>query len=92
MKTQTSIILLTLSLLFSSSFALADNGHLRKAIKPTEYGYAQANVVIESSPMVYVAGQVGIHDKDPNDFNSQVDRSFEKLKNVLQSSRWLRHQ
>ncbi len=86
MKPRTSIVLSTLSLLLISSLSLADSGDTRNVIEPTEYGYAQANVVFESSPMVYVAGQVGISNQGSNDFESQVDRSFDNLVNVLSES------
>jgi len=86
MKIKTPIVLSALSLLLISSISMAGPNNIRKVIKPTEYGYAQANVVVENSPMVYVAGQVGITEKGPNDFKSQVDRSFENLKNVLKES------
>ena len=71
--------------------AIADNAN-RTAINPdylpdsTAYGYSQANVVKAGSTMVYVAGQVGMSDKGPNDFESQVDRSFDSLLAVLKAS------
>lgn len=53
---------------------------------PTGYGYSHANVVAATSRTVYVAGQVGIADGGPNDFQSQVDRAFENLLAVLEAS------
>jgi enamine deaminase RidA (YjgF/YER057c/UK114 family) len=52
----------------------------------TAYGYSQANLVKANSAMVYVAGQVGVNPKGPNDFQSQVDRSFDYLLAVLEAS------
>jgi len=86
MKTYKSLVILGLTALLGSGISFADNDKHRKVIQPTKYGYAQANVVVKSSPMVYVAGQVGISDKGPNDFESQVDRSFDRLEMVLKES------
>jgi len=52
----------------------------------TQFGYSQAAVVQPSARTVYVAGQIGISDAGPNDFRSQVDRSFENLDAVLTAS------
>ena len=52
----------------------------------TQYGYSQATVVSAGARIVYVAGQIGISDSGPNDFRSQVDRSFENLAAVLAAS------
>ncbi len=49
----------------------------------TQYGYSQAAVVEPGARTIYVAGQIGISDTGPNDFRSQVDRSFENLAAVL---------
>jgi enamine deaminase RidA (YjgF/YER057c/UK114 family) len=71
--------------------AVAENQN-RTAINPkhmpdsTAYGYSQANLVKANSVMVYVAGQVGVNPKGPNDFQSQVDRSFDNLLAVLEAS------
>ena len=71
--------------------AIADNAN-RTAINPdylpdsTAHGYSQANVVKAGSTMVYLAGQVGMSDKGPNDFESQVDRSFDSLLAVLKAT------
>ena len=58
----------------------------RTAINPTVYGYSQANVVKANSIMVYAAGQVGVSPEGPNDFQSQVDRSFDNLLAALKAS------
>ena len=44
----------------------------------TQYGYSQAVSVGPNTKVVYVAGQIGISENGPNDFESQVDRSFQK--------------
>ena len=64
-------------------------GEHRTALNPdhladtTQYGYSQAAVVEPGARTIYVAGQIGISDTGPNDFRSQVDRSFENLAAVL---------
>jgi len=75
---------LSLVALFPLS-AVAENQN-RTAINPTVYGYSQANVVKANSVMVYAAGQVGVSPEGPNDFQSQVDRSFYNLLAVLKAS------
>ena len=65
--------------------AAAENPN-RTAINPTVYGYSQANVVKANSIMVYAAGQVGVSPEGPNDFQSQVDRSFDNLLAALKAS------
>ena len=42
--------------------------------------------MIESSPVLYVSGQVGASKTGANDFYSQVDRSFDNLQAVLKKS------
>jgi len=71
---------------FSSAQALADSKQIRQAITPTQYGFSHANAVIESSPMLYVSGQIGTSKTGSNDFYSQVDRSFDSLQAVLKKS------
>jgi len=58
----------------------------RTAINPTVYGYSQANLVKANSVMVYAAGQVGVSAEGPNDFQAQVDRSFDNLLAVLETA------
>jgi enamine deaminase RidA (YjgF/YER057c/UK114 family) len=65
--------------------AVAGNQN-RTTINPTVYGYSQANLVKANSVMVYAAGQVGVSAEGPNDFQSQVDRSFDNLLSVLKAS------
>ena len=83
-----SPLLLTAVLLFSAAHA----SEQRTVVNPehlantTQYGYSQANIVSADSAIVYVAGQIGISDSGPNDFRSQVDRSFANLGAVLAAS------
>jgi len=65
---------------------------LKTAINPPElpnslqYGYSQATTVSPDAKLVHIAGQVGISEKGPNDFNSQVDRAFEALQKTLNAA------
>ena len=52
----------------------------------TQYGYSQAVSVGPNSQIVYIAGQIGITEDGPNDFQTQVDRSFQNLKEVIEAS------
>ena len=52
----------------------------------TQYGYSQAVSVGPTTKIVYVSGQIGISENGPNDFQSQVDRSFQNLKEVIEAS------
>jgi len=52
----------------------------------TQYGYSQAVSVGPNTKVVYVAGQIGISENGPNDFQSQVDRSFQNLIDVIEAS------
>lgn len=45
----------------------------------TQYGYSQAAIASSTASVIYVAGQIGISDAGPNDFETQVDRSFDNL-------------
>jgi len=52
----------------------------------TQYGYSQAVSVGPNTKVVYVAGQIGISENGPNDFQSQVDLSFQNLIDVIKAS------
>ncbi len=52
----------------------------------TQYGYSQAVSVRPNTKVVYIAGQIGIAENGPNDFESQVDRSFQNLIDVIKAS------
>ncbi len=62
---------------------------LKSALNPPElanslqYGYSQATVAAPSARLVHVAGQVGMAEAGPNDFRSQVDRSFDAVEATL---------
>ncbi len=87
--------LLLLTLLTTAGFAgpiLANAEELKTAVNPkhlpntTQYGYSQATVVAPNAKVIYVAGQIGITDEGPNDFESQVDRAFENMIAVLEAA------
>jgi len=52
----------------------------------TRFGYSHAAVVAPGARTIFVAGQVGVSDQGPNDFKSQVDRSFANLLAVLEAA------
>ena len=52
----------------------------------TQYGYSQAAIASPNATVIYVAGQIGVSEEGPNDFESQVDRSFENLIAVIQAA------
>ena len=74
----------------SGNFATAKE--LKTAVNPdhlattTQFGYSQATVVSASAKVIYIAGQIGIKDGGPNDFESQVDRAFDNLISVLKAA------
>lgn len=51
-----------------------------------QFGYSQVVTVEAGAKLVFVAGQVGYSPDGPNDFRSQVDRSFEKLRAGLDAA------
>ena len=65
---------------------------LKRALNPPElanslqYGYSQATIAAASAQLVHVAGQVGMAEDGPNDFESQVDRSFAALAATLEAA------
>ena len=81
--------LLTSGLLFASVEAQEE---LKRALNPPElsnslqYGYSQATIAAANAQLVHVAGQVGFVEDGPNDFESQVDRSFEALLATLEAA------
>ena len=52
----------------------------------TQYGYSQAAIVSPKARVIYVAGQIGVSEDGPNDFESQVDRSFDNLIAVIEAA------
>lgn len=63
---------------------------LKRALNPPtlsnslQYGYSQVTVAAPNAQLVHVAGQVGIDEDGENDFESQVDRSFDALLAALE--------
>ncbi len=87
--------LLLLTLLTTAGFAgpiLADAEEMKTAVNPThlpnttQYGYSQATVVAPNAKVIYVAGQIGITNEGPNDFEHQVDRAFENMIAALEAA------
>ncbi len=90
-----NIRLLLLILLTTAGLAgsiLANAQEMKTAVNPThlpnttQYGYSQATIVAPNAKVIYVAGQIGITDEGPNDFEHQVDRSFDNLIAVLEAA------
>ena len=86
-------LLLTLCatlILTGPAVAIAED--LKTAVNPehlantTQYGYSQATVAASNANVIYIAGQIGITDEGPNDFETQVDRSFENLIAALKAA------
>jgi enamine deaminase RidA (YjgF/YER057c/UK114 family) len=85
--------LLTLCVTFfltAPAVAIAEG--LKTAVNPehlantTQYGFSQATVAASNANVIYVAGQIGITEDGPNDFEAQVDRSFENLIAALKAA------
>jgi enamine deaminase RidA (YjgF/YER057c/UK114 family) len=84
------LVILTASL--SASPAFAETGPIKTVVNPmhlantTQYGYSQAAIASSTANTIYVAGQIGISDAGPNDFEAQVDRSFDNLIAVVEAA------
>jgi len=84
------LTLLTIAGLAGSILANAEE--MKTAVNPkhlpntTQYGYSQATIVASNAKVIYVAGQIGITDEGPNDFEHQVDRAFENMIMVLEAA------
>lgn len=52
----------------------------------TQFGYSQAVSVPATARTIYVAGQVGHSPDGPNNFEAQVDRSFDNLLTALKAA------
>ena len=91
MNTRTFLFTLWTTIVLAGP-TLAIAGDLKIAVNPdhlantTQYGYSQATIVAPNAKVIYVAGQIGITDEGPNDFESQVDRSFDNLIAVLEAA------
>ena len=84
------IMLLTAGLWVSPAFAkteppktVVNPEHLADTI---QFGYSQATIVSPTAGIIYVSGQIGLSEDGPNDFESQVDRSFENLIAVVEAA------
>jgi enamine deaminase RidA (YjgF/YER057c/UK114 family) len=72
--------------------AIADKKPIKTVVNPahlantTQYGYSQAAIASSTANVIYVAGQIGISDAGPNDFETQVDRSFDNLIAVVEAA------
>ena len=84
------IVLLTAGVWVSPAFA--ETEPLKTVINPahladtTQFGYSQATIVSPTAGIIYVSGQIGLSEDGPNDFESQVDRSFENLIAVVEAA------
>ena len=82
--------ILTISLFVSPAFA--ETEQLKVVVNPahlsdtTQYGYSQAAIASPKAKVIYVAGQIGVSEDGPNDFESQVDRSFDNLIAVIEAA------
>ncbi len=71
---------------------LAETEPLKTVVNPahladtTQYGYSQAAIVSPKARVIYVAGQIGVSADGPNDFESQVDRSFDNLIAIIEAT------
>ncbi|MEM9004726.1 MAG: RidA family protein [Cyanobacteria bacterium P01_F01_bin.86] len=72
--------------------SVAAQEELKRALNPPElanslqYGYSQATIAAPNAQLIHVAGQVGMAEEGPNDFESQVDRSFDALLATLEAA------
>ena len=70
---------------------IANVDGLKTAVNPehlrdtTQFGYSQATIASPKAKVIHVAGQIGITDDGPSDFESQVDRSFNNLISVVEA-------
>ena len=73
----TTIVLTVPTLTFADDLKTAINPeHLANT---TQYGYSQATVAVSNANVIYIAGQIGITDDGPNNFEAQVDLSCGNL-------------
>ena len=82
---------LTSFLVAAASYSNAEDS-LKMAVNPPhlsdtiQFGYSQATIAPADAHIIHVAGQVGMTPDGPNDFASQVDRSFANLIAALQAA------
>ena len=71
---------------------IAENEPLKTVVNPahladtTQFGFSQAAIASPKAKVIYVAGQIGVSEDGPNDFESQVDRSFDNLIAVIEAA------
>ena len=84
------IVLLTIGAWVSPAFA--ETEPLKTVVNPahladtTQFGFSQATIASPNARVIYVAGQIGVSEEGPNDFESQVDRSFDNLIAVVEAA------
>ena len=84
------IVLLAAGVLVSCDFT--ETEPLKTVVNPTDlmdttqYGFSQATIASPNARVIYVAGQIGVSEDGPNDFESQVDRSFDNLIAVIEAA------
>ncbi len=84
------IVLLTAGVWVSPAFA--ETEPLKTVVNPahladtTQFGFSQATIVSSKARVVYVSGQIGVSEEGPNDFESEVDRSFDNLIAVIEAA------
>ena len=91
MTTRTFLIAILIAGVWVSP-TFAETEPLKTVVNPahladtTQYGYSQAAIVSPKAKVIYVAGQIGVSADGPNDFESQVDRSFDNLIAVIEAA------
>ena len=91
MTNRTLFIILLTTIIFSRP-VFAEAEALKTVVNPThladttQYGYSQATIASAQAKIIYVAGQIGLSEDEPNDFESQVDRSFDNLIAVIEAA------
>ena len=91
MNIRTFIILLLTAGVWVSP-AWAENEPLKTVVNPeyladtTQFGFSQATIASPNAKVIYVAGQIGVSEEGPNDFESQVDRAFDNLIAVVEAA------
>lgn len=84
------LILFASTVLANPTLAKAET--LKTVVNPehladtTQLGYSQATTISSKARVIYVAGQIGIEDDGPNDFESQVDRAFMNLISAVEAA------
>ncbi len=91
MTTRTFLIAILIAGIWVSP-TFAETEPLKTVVNPahladtTQYGYSQAAIVSSKAQVIYVAGQIGVSADGPNDFESQVDRSFDNIIAVIEAA------